>query len=41
MAGKTEGTKLTFHVVNSVKGGSGKSTFSLLLAKYYIEECKE
>lgn len=41
MAGKTEEKKLTFHVVNSVKGGSGKSTFSLLLANYYIEHCDE
>ena len=41
MAGKTGEKKLTFHVVNSVKGGSGKSTFSLLLANYYIEHCDE
>ena len=31
--------KVFFHVINSVKGGSGKSTFSLLLANYY-SHCK-
>ena len=28
-------TKIFYDVINSVKGGSGKSTFSLLLAAYY------
>lgn len=28
--------KVIFHVINSVKGGSGKSTFSLLLANHFI-----
>lgn len=27
--------KVIFHVINSIKGGCGKSTFSLLLADYY------
>lgn len=33
--------KTVFHVVNSVKGGSGKSTVSLLLASYFIHKKKE
>lgn len=40
--GDTKAEKVTFHVVHSVKGGSGKTTFSLLkgidLAKYN-DEC--
>lgn len=32
---KKKKSKIIFDVVNSVKGGSGKSTFSLLLASYY------
>lgn len=31
----TETKKVVFDVINSVKGGAGKSTFSLLLASYY------
>lgn len=31
-------SNVVFHVVNSIKGGSGKSTFSLLLADYYISK---
>ena len=29
-----------FHIVNSVKGGSGKSTFALLLANHFLTEGK-
>ncbi len=32
---KSESKKVFFDIANSVKGGSGKSTFSLLLAAYY------
>ena len=36
-----EKTKIKFHVVNSIKGGAGKSTFALMLANYLIKEKKE
>lgn len=35
------GNQLKFHVVNSIKGGAGKSTFSLMLANYYIQKGKK
>ena len=30
--------RIIFDVINSVKGGSGKSTFSLLLAAYFASK---
>lgn len=33
-------TKVIFHIVNSIKGGSGKSTISFLLAAHYNEKEK-
>ena len=30
--------EIVYHIVNSVKGGGGKSTFALLLAAYYIRK---
>ena len=32
--------KYVFHVVNSVKGGCGKSTFALWLAEHYRKKCE-
>lgn len=33
--------KVSFHIINSIKGGAGKSTFALMLANYLIQKDKK